>query len=71
MSSMCPVVTRTQITKPNGDQIISALPLWVAAHTYRESDGYALAEVRGVETMHGFRVLSPMAKSLYCAANHC
>lgn len=71
MSSMCPVVTRTQITKPDGSVIVSTLPTWVAERTYRESDGYALAELRGVETMHGFRILSPMAKSLYCAANHC
>ena len=69
--SMCPMVTRTQITKPDGTHIISVLPLWVAERTYREADGYLLAEVRGVETMHGFRVLSPMAESMYCAANHC
>lgn len=71
MSSMCPVVTRTQITKPDGSVIISALPTWVAARTYRKADGYALAEVQGVETVHGFTVLSPLAKSMYCAANHC
>jgi hypothetical protein len=71
MNSMCPVVTRTQITKPDGSVIVSALPVWVAERTYREADGYRLAGVWGVESMHGFRILSPMAKSLYCAANHC
>lgn len=70
-TGMCPVTTRTLITKPDGSQIVSTLPAWMAGNTYRESDGYQLAEVQGVETMHGFRILTPLAKSMYCAANHC
>ena len=71
VTSMCPVVSRTEITKPDGSVIISALPVWIAERTYWEADGYRLAEVRGVETMHGFRVLSQMAESMYHAANRC
>jgi hypothetical protein len=61
-----PVETRTLVTRPDGSQIVSTLPEWICQRTYGQS-GCQVETVRGVETMHGFRVLSPLAESLYGA----